>query len=227
MRHRININQSGANEVTIDEKAVYLPKASTSGFGKYMAKPGHLITYTQERCLLGESTTIHVTDTGRVIGRIMEVHYGCTITPGHLLVLQISDNMHHSFFRVIDPSDVTSCIEMPSKHLSWFAGPMPKPETLASMVCYGSTSESYIEGAEGEAVARKARLEYLRSPEGVAEGERRAKEARARILARKQLQDNPTSVPVAEAIAEAIMAGEPGPFDAFEGSEEAWKEKKS
>lgn len=125
-------------------KKVYLPEASTLGYGLYYAKPGNWLTWNdgQER------------RNGRVLGRIecaaYEIGLGTEDCKGWIAVMQLADDMTHAYVRWVNPKWVEICYEAPPVNLmAWITGEdWPKraadvPRLLA-MAHFGSCSESYI-----------------------------------------------------------------------------------
>ena len=91
-------------DAQIDRKQVYLPNASTLGFGKWKAQHGDVVLYTQndQNCI------------GRVAGR---VHYAPSLEPNekpikdYLLVIQLGSRLDFSYERWVNPADVTECFD--------------------------------------------------------------------------------------------------------------------
>lgn len=97
--------------VKYDNRRVYLPNASTIGYGRYYAKAGNLIVFQDEY----REGLNHLTHVGKVIGRISETdtlqgeRHGQWV--GHLLVLQCAAHLMYGYERWIDPATVTQCCE--------------------------------------------------------------------------------------------------------------------
>lgn len=109
-------------DCTIDTRQVYLPNASTLGFGKYQARFGDFVWYREHYTDGSYSTVL-----GRVLGRVAYAP-PCGETPaieGYLLVAQLGHNATHVYERWIDPADVTECQRFADFHESadcrrWF-----------------------------------------------------------------------------------------------------------
>jgi hypothetical protein len=130
-------------------KKVYLPKASTIGYGTYYAKPGFWLTWADP-----QQNGNTVRRNGRVLGRIecaaYEIGLGTQDCVGWIAVMQLADDMTHAYVRWVNPEWVEICYEKPpAQLLAWITGDeWPKQgkdvARLLAMANYGTCSESYI-----------------------------------------------------------------------------------
>ena len=127
------------------KKAVMCPKASTIGFGRYKAKPGDLIVFSDG--ILDSSGR----EIGRVLGRVdASGEPGCPKIVGHILVLQASRDFTSCYIRWIDPALVTYVTDSPTKFAAFFfQKEIPyDATTLIHLDEYGTLDERYIDYAE-------------------------------------------------------------------------------
>jgi hypothetical protein len=140
-------------------KKVYLPNASTLGFGVRYAKPGSWITWETDGC---------APNTGRVLGRIDETaRDGLENCDGWLAVMALSRDMGHAHVRWVNPADVYQCQESPpAALLAWITGeewPTHRRDIprLIAMSEHGTCSNEYIASRNDPAKPYNARPEYV------------------------------------------------------------------
>lgn len=109
-------------DCTRDNVAIFLPSASTLGFGRFKAKRGNWVMY--------EIDNHHFV--GRVIGRV--VCEGIA----YVEVAQASQDFSHAYVRWIKPSDVRECRENPPRSVfEFFAGEWTDIEKIHDALAYG------------------------------------------------------------------------------------------
>lgn len=153
----------GMRTCTVSQRTTgYLPRASTTGYGKYRASPGDLITWCEE----DNGPTMH---TGRVIGmvdapamRTVDHRFDAGPIKDWLIVMRLSAELTYAHPVWVDPKMVTKCIECPKGNLLAFLFSddfhTMKVEDLMYLSGYGSLSESYIDNWKRRLDERNERL---------------------------------------------------------------------
>lgn len=132
-------------DAKISNRKVYLPRASTIGYGKYEAKRGDLIVYEEH----DNDGGVHNRRMARVLGTVDAPGVcGNPPTKNHLFVLALADDGHTAYERWIDPKRVVSCQASPSKFAAWFFSDEPMRYSAADVIRlseYGTLDDHYID----------------------------------------------------------------------------------
>lgn len=101
----------------------YLPNASTLGYGKFKARPGDFVTFSEE---MSNGNRLAV---GRVVGVIEETDRDGTDFTGKemLLVIMLSDDHSFGYEHWISVDQVRSCMDVGhARHfMAWFLNASP------------------------------------------------------------------------------------------------------
>ena len=134
------------SDVRVFKKPIYLPRATSIGFAKELCSVGDIILFYELYADGSEDTGMP--RPGRVLGGALQDGVGKKLNPRKtLVVLQLSDNIHHAYTRYVDIEQVVECVEpvQDMAFLTWFfSAKMPDIETLDAFVQYGACCEYYI-----------------------------------------------------------------------------------
>lgn len=161
MTYHITID--GWRPFTVSEKQVVCRKASTLGYGRYIARPGYWITFTP----YAEGDASPSADSGDVrVGRVLGRIEAPSDAAGWLYVLALSTDATWLQPFWVNPDWVSTVQDqerLPAALLAWFTQPkLPTPDIVAKLANYGTLSVGYIDKVS----ERQHAYESGVSPEG-------------------------------------------------------------